>query len=226
LAKVESSSDFSEPYQTKLTELHSLIQEELDELRPNPLLVEEPISSPPTVQSALSDSFAIDKMSTRAESATASALSAEEADIYEQMAQYILTQLMADRSAVLLFTSPRDGRGQTETLRSLSKSLVNHLRGEVFVLDALPNKGGMRQEKIPYISGDWGRCLNELKARYQLVLIDAPSLADVRTAPMLSQCDGVYLMIRLGYTTPYETCEAVRVIQQAGGRLLGSIAVE
>ena len=155
----------------------------------------------------------------------ASVLQPEDPDIYEDMAQYILTQLLPGRPAALLFTSPRDGTGQTEMLSSLSKILVNHRQGQVYVLDALPHESKVQNEKTPDIADRRDHVLEELKKRYQLVLIDAPSLADVHTAAMIPRCDGVYLVIRLGYTTPYDVREALRVIRQSGGRLLGSIAV-
>lgn len=208
---------------------------QIEAKRPRPL-VQEPISRGPIVESAMPaapaapDSSAIENSLAQAESAVISALATEvlateEPDIYEEMAQYILTQLSPDRSAALLFTSPRDGTEQTETLLSLSKTLVNHFDGKALLLDALPSENGMRNEKNPCLPGNWGHLLEQLKTQYQMVLIDAPSLADAQTAAMLSQCDGVYLMIRLGYTTPYDVRQAVSVIQNAGGRLLGSIAV-
>jgi hypothetical protein len=225
-AKIESETadTLEDPYDAELTELHPIIQEEIDRLHPSQMSVKESIAGPLTVQYAVSDSLAIDETLAWAESAVTSALTHEEPDIYEEMTQYILTQLMPGRPAALLFTSPGDGTGQTEMLFSLSKKLGNHLSGEVFVLDALPNKE-MQNEEIPRISGGWDYSLEKLKTRYQLVLIDAPSLTNVQTPAMISRCDGVYLVVRLGYATPYDVCESVRVIQQSGGRLLGCIAV-
>ncbi|MGD0383558.1 MAG: hypothetical protein ABSA77_08565 [Thermoguttaceae bacterium] len=220
----ETPDNLEDPYDAELTELHPIFQEELDRLHQSPVLAEEPIAGPLTVQDAISDSSSIDETLARAESAVASALTHEEPDVYEEMAQYILTELTPGLPAALLFTSPGGGAGQTEMLFSLSKKLGNHLGGEVFVLDALPNKE-MQNEKIPRISGDWGYSLEKLKTRYQLVLIDAPSLTNAQTSAMISRCYGVYLLVRLGYATPYDVCEAVRVIQQSGGRLLGCIAL-
>ena len=86
-------------------------------------------------------------------------------------------------------------------------------------------QSNLQNEKTPDIADRRDHVLEKLKKRYQLVLINAPSLADAHTAAMIPHCDGVYLVIRLGYTTPYDVREALRVIQQSGGRLLGSIAV-
>jgi hypothetical protein len=216
---------------TDLTGLHPIIQEELDSLHSASSLLKEQIANPPVVQSLKVDSSTIDKTMDRAESALASAISSEaadlseEPDIYVEMAQYILSQLPPGRPAALLFTSPGDSAGQTETLFLLSKTLANHFSWKVFVLDTLSNVGEMQSEIMHRVSGDWGRLLEQMKTRYQLVLINAPSLAHAQTAAVVSQCDGVYLVIRLGYTTSYDVREAVRVIQQGGGRLLGSIAV-
>jgi hypothetical protein len=224
-AESDTASAADDTWDAALTGLHPIIQEELDRLHPSPFLVPEPVSSPLTVHYAISDSLTIDETLARAESAIASVLQPEEPDIYEDMAQYILTQLPPGRPAALLFTSPRDGTGQSEMLSSLSKTLVNHRQGRVFVLDALPHDSMKQSGKTPGIGDGGDPALEDLKERYQLVLVDAPSLANIQTAAMISWCDGVYLVIRLGYTTPYDVCEALRVIQQAGGRLLGSIAI-
>jgi hypothetical protein len=214
-----------EPCDADLSGLHPVIEEELDKLPPSQLLVQEPVSDSLTVQYAISDSLTIDETLARVESAVASVLQTEAPDIYEDMAQYILTQLTPGQPAALLFTSPRDGTEQTEMLYSLLKTLENKCQGQVYVLDALPRENKAQYEISPNFVNRWDVALAELKKRYQLVLIDAPSLAHVLTAAMISRCDGVYLVIRLGYTTPYDVRESGRVIQQSGGRLLGSIAI-
>ena len=226
LPKAESDTAIAaeDPCYADLAGLHPIIQEELDRLHPSGLLVQEPVSSPLSVQYAISDTLTIDDTLARAESAVASVLLSEEPDTYEDMAQYILTQL-SGRPAALLFTSPCDGTGQTEMLASLWNKLVDHCEGQVHILNALPHESKLQNEKTPDIADRRDHVLEKLKKRYQLVLIDAPSLADVHTAAMIPHCDGVYLVIRLGYTTPYDVREALRVIQQSGGRLLGSIAV-
>jgi hypothetical protein len=226
-ANIESEppDNLEDPYDAESTELHPVIQEEIDRLQPPQMSVKESIAGPLTVQYGVSDSLAIDETLARAESAVTSALMPEEPDVYEEMSQYILTQLTPGRPAALLFTSPGRGAGQTEMLFSLSKKLGNHLGGEVFVLDALSDKDKMQNGEISRISDDWGYSLEKLKTRYQLVLIDAPSLTNAQTPAMISRCDGVYLLVRLGYATPYDVCESVGVIQQSGGRLLGCIAL-
>ncbi len=108
--------------------------------------------------------------------------------------------------------------GATEWQKAVQKTDTPHL-------SILPNKGARRCEGKPSNARDWACLLEQLKTRYQLVLIDAPSLADEETAAIISQCDGIYLVIRLGYTTPQLVHDAVELIQEAGGRLLGSIAV-
>jgi Mrp family chromosome partitioning ATPase len=93
-------------------------------------------------------------------------------------------------------------------------------------LHILPNKGPMHDQERPIVGGDWGRLFEQLKRQYQLVLVDAPTLAHEETASLISHCDGVYLAVRLGYTTPRLVRDAVSVIQQAGGTLLGGIAID
>ena len=227
LPKVEPDSAIAakDPCDADLAGLHPIIEEELDKLHPSPLSVQKPDSSPLTVHYAISDSLTIDETLARAESAVASVLQPEAPDIYEDMAQYILTRLIPGQRAALLFTSPSDGTGQTEMLSSLLKILLRHRQGQVYVLDALQHESKLQNERTPDIADRRDHVLEKLKKQYQLVLIDAPSLAEVHTAAMIPHCDGVYLVIRLGYTTPYDVREALRVIKQSGGRLLGSIAV-
>jgi hypothetical protein len=227
LPKAEANTAIAEeePCDADLSGLHPVIEEELNRLKPSRLFVQESVSNPLTVQYAISDSLTIDETLARAESAVATVLKSDVPDIYEDMAQYILAKLMPGRPAALLFTSPCDSTGQTEMLSYLSKATVNNRPGQVYVLDALPHENKMQNQVPPDFTNRWSIALERLKKRYQLVLIDAPSLADVHTAAMISRCDGVYLVIRLGCTTPYDVREADKVIQQSGGRLLGSIAV-
>ncbi|MEE8452769.1 MAG: CpsD/CapB family tyrosine-protein kinase [Thermoguttaceae bacterium] len=72
---------------------------------------------------------------------------------------------------------------------------------------------------------DLGRLLKELKEAYSLVLVDAASLAHDEVAPASRYCDGTYLAVRLRQTTRRSVREAVRVVGDCGGRVLGSIVV-
>ena len=67
--------------------------------------------------------------------------------------------------------------------------------------------------------------LEKLKREYRLVLIDAASLAHAESIPMVRHCQGVYLVVRLGYSNRRTVREARQVIAQAGGNLLGCIAI-
>ena len=92
-------------------------------------------------------------------------------------------------------------------------------------LNVMPNNGLPPGREPNFSAEQWNRLLEALKSRYSLVLIDGPSLVHPAAAETAAQCDGVYLLIRLGYTTPGALRQAVRVVRQAGGRLLGSIVV-
>ncbi len=67
--------------------------------------------------------------------------------------------------------------------------------------------------------------LRELAGHYDLVLIDATSLAHEGAAQLAATCDGTCLVVRLGEASRRSVRESVRVIDNAGGRLLGCIAV-
>jgi Mrp family chromosome partitioning ATPase len=265
-ASTKSKDKLSE---TELPGLHPSILEELDAIQSSLLSMQSTSTCRSNdLKIASSNLLSIDGSLAQAETAVASALSLSEPDIFEEMAQYVLARLTPSQSNVLLFTSPSDGAGNTETLFALSRTLATLSQDELLVVDAnfrspvftrmckryypsgleevlggsagwqdaihktdlpnlniLPNKGRLRYDNMPYSSRHWGHLLEQLKRQYQLVLLDAPSLAHAQTSPMISLCDGVYLVIRLGYTTPHEVNEAVRVIQKSSGLLLGSIAV-
>jgi Mrp family chromosome partitioning ATPase len=68
--------------------------------------------------------------------------------------------------------------------------------------------------------------LRELAGHYDLVLIDTTSLAHDGAAQLAATCDGTCLVVRLGEASRRSVCESVRVIDNAGGRLLGYIAVD
>jgi Mrp family chromosome partitioning ATPase len=67
--------------------------------------------------------------------------------------------------------------------------------------------------------------LEKLKREYELVLIDGASLAQAESIPMIRHCQGVYLVVRLGHSSRRMVSEARQVIDQAGGKLFGCIAV-
>jgi Mrp family chromosome partitioning ATPase len=71
----------------------------------------------------------------------------------------------------------------------------------------------------------WEAVLDDLKRRYPLVLLDAPSLAHAHVASMGSVCDGVCLVVRLGQTSRRAVRRSRQVIRTSGGRLWGCIAI-
>ncbi len=75
-------------------------------------------------------------------------------------------------------------------------------------------------------SGRMQSVLRELAGQYALVLVDAASLTECGTAELAAACDGAYLVVRLGEKSPRMLREAVRVVANSGGRLLGCVAVD
>jgi hypothetical protein len=205
--------------------LHPAIQAELDRLIAPPILIEEATAGLLDTVDSACDSARIEEALCQAETAMAAALEAEGTDAYEDMGQYILTQIKPGRAASLLFTSPRGCPGQTHMLRRLSEALIGLSPRRAAVLDASPYEGKVRGNTVSDAFGAWQESLEGLKRQHQLVLVDGPALTDRSTAAMVSQCDGVYLVIRLGYATAYDVDESTRVIRQCGGRLLGCVAV-
>jgi Mrp family chromosome partitioning ATPase len=68
--------------------------------------------------------------------------------------------------------------------------------------------------------------LRELAGHYDLVLVDTISLAHEGSAQLSATCDGTCLVVRLGEGSRRAVRESVRVIDNAGGRLLGFIAID
>ena len=68
--------------------------------------------------------------------------------------------------------------------------------------------------------------LRDLAGHYDLVVVDAPSLAHRGTAQLAAVCDGTYLVVRLGEGSPRMLREAAQVVQANGGRLLGCVAID
>jgi Mrp family chromosome partitioning ATPase len=92
-------------------------------------------------------------------------------------------------------------------------------------LSILLNNGLATRQGIIAQPLAFSELLDNLKREYRLVLIDGASLAHQETIPMVRHCQGVYLVVRLGHSRPRAVREARRVIEQAGGKLLGCIAV-
>ncbi len=67
--------------------------------------------------------------------------------------------------------------------------------------------------------------LRELAGHYDLVVVDASSLAHRGAVQLAAVCDGTYLVVRLGEGSPRMLREAGQVVQRNGGRLLGCVAV-
>jgi Mrp family chromosome partitioning ATPase len=71
-----------------------------------------------------------------------------------------------------------------------------------------------------------GRLLRDLAGHYDLVVVDAPSLAHRGTVQLAAVCDAAYLVVRLGDGSPRMLREAAQVLHCNGGRLLGCVAID
>ncbi len=68
--------------------------------------------------------------------------------------------------------------------------------------------------------------LRDLARHYDLVVVDASSLAHRGTVQLAAVCDATYLVVRLGEGSPRMLREAAQVVQSNGGRLLGCVAID
>jgi len=81
-----------------------------------------------------------------------------------------------------------------------------------------PTAGGRTPQRL-----NLAPLLEEFKSEYRLVLLDSASLAYPEVAPMGRWCDGIYLVVRLRQTPRRGVLEAVRVIEDFRGPLLGCV---
>ena len=139
----------------------------------------------------------------------------------------------AGKPAALVFTAPDDAERKMDALFRLAENLADHVDGGTVVLDAeskrlhkVTPQGSSRARGQEYLFKPGGRRFDDLKLRYSLVLIDAPPLTQSSAVEMAAQADGVYLMIRLGDTTPRALGEAVDVLRRTGAKLRGSIVID
>jgi len=65
-----------------------------------------------------------------------------------------------------------------------------------------------------------------LASHYDLVVVDASSLAHRGTIQLAAICDATYLIVRLGEGSPRMLREAAQVVQRNGGRLLGCVVID
>jgi capsular exopolysaccharide synthesis family protein len=73
-------------------------------------------------------------------------------------------------------------------------------------------------------SAQMGELIASLRARADMVLIDAPPLLPVTDAAVLTrECDGALLVIRQGRTTREQLSRSLEALRSVGARLLGTV---
>jgi hypothetical protein len=216
-----------------LTASQSVAIEEFKNALAAPWLVQETVIAPAFEEAAASAAEVLDSRLDRTESMMDLAVSPKTPDVYGEMAQYILSTLPAGKPAALVFTAPDDAERKMDAIFRLAENLADHVDGGTVVLDAeskrlhkVTPQGSSRARGQEYLFKPGGRRFDDLKLRYSLVLIDAPPLTQSSAVEMAAQADGVYLMIRLGDTTPRALGEAVDVLRRTGAKWRGSIVID
>jgi Mrp family chromosome partitioning ATPase len=174
--------------------------------------------------------------------------STETAQACAELAQSIRRRLTVNRAAILGFTSPGDGDGKTGLLLNLAPELAKRSEGGVLAVDAdfrqpdLSARLGISLYRavdstlicptnvpdlnfLPAVRQEAG-WIEDLRADWPLVLLDMDSLEHVESADLLKRCDGVCLVVRLGHTARRAVAEALDVVHDRGGQLLGCVVVE
>jgi len=93
-------------------------------------------------------------------------------------------------------------------------------------LSVLPSVRRSGRPAGSMVRTDAAPLLREWRAEYELVLVDAASLAHAEAALLVRHCDATCLVVRLGHTPRRALGEAVQAVEANAGRLLGCIVIE
>ena len=78
-------------------------------------------------------------------------------------------------------------------------------------------------------SASWAilqKMLEEMHEQYRLVLLENVSASDREMAQLASVCHGVYLLLRMGQTPRSAARRSVKMVNNAGGQLLGCVLLD
>jgi len=156
------------------------------------------------------------------------------------------TELLVSLAAALVERTPRDVLAVDANLRNPSLASRLGVVAEFGLIDVLTAGANWREavchtmiNGLSVLPGvrysapggrmpeqlDIGPLLEDLGGEYPLVLIDAASLIHGEVAPMAGCCTGAYLVVHLNHTSGRAAAEAVEVIRNCRGRVLGSVVV-
>jgi len=105
------------------------------------------------------------------------------------------------------------GTAYREVIRKTSVQGLSVLPGGRF-----PGDGGRPPEDAKLAA-----VLDALRLRYRFVLVDTASLLYPEVAPLSTLCEGTYLVVELGRTARRAARQAVRLIEDCGGQVLGCV---
>ncbi len=170
-----------------------------------------------------------------------------------KLAKAVRSRLPADRPSVVAVTSPGSGDGKTTLVEILAPELAKRTPGGTLAVDAdfrksdLTSRLGIAARNhgessliyptdviglnvLPMSPQRQGRggdagWIEAMRERWPLTILDMASLEYAETAPLLRHCDGVCLVVRLGYTPRRAVKQAARLISVYGGRFLGCVVV-
>ena len=71
----------------------------------------------------------------------------------------------------------------------------------------------------------WQTLIEQLKAQYSLLILDATGLACTQAAPIARHCDGTYLLVLAQQTPRRAAPRRVSLLNGADARLLGCVLV-
>jgi Mrp family chromosome partitioning ATPase len=116
------------------------------------------------------------------------------------------------------------GQGLVDVLDGTAGWQVVVRRTCVEGLALLPGRAGASDKSVRIAA--LAPLLEELRARYRFVLLNAASVGCGDTAAIARYCDGVYLWIRLNRTPCHAALEAIDRIERRGGHVAGCVLTD
>ena len=125
------------------------------------------------------------------------------------------------RLAGLVGIEANYGLGEVLSGQANWREMIQSARGDS--LSVLPGSAGFSADVCTVNTANLADLLSELRREFRFVLFDAASLRYPEVAEMTRYFDGTYLVIELNRTSRGEARQAVRIIDNCEGRLLGCV---
>lgn len=144
-------------------------------------------------------------------------------NLINRLAEEILVDHNRKKNQVYLVTSAVDGEGVTHTCELLLDSMRKLTPGKVYLL-SVPKHDVAQAEYVSSPDDHRAEFFNELKANYNVILIDAGGLLRRdRAIPFLSECHSCILVTKAGHTRRGQVKETIEMLKRYDIPILGAV---